>query len=271
MTQRMPRFVAVMALALSTAGCSRNEFTARAPDPGRVAVKVMTYNVNFGISGDPDAVELVRKEAPELLFLQETNPGWETAFGSALGDDYPEMRFRHAPAAGGMGVLSKWPIVEDEPIPPPERGWFGAWRLVFDGPAGKLQALDVHLHPQLSESGSVTGVLTTQTIRRAEIDEYLDHLDPALPTLIAGDFNEGRRGAALALLRGRGYESALYEAHGSQATWHWPTSVGTLSAQFDHVAHRTELELLDARVVPGGRSDHQPVVAVFQLPARPTR
>jgi len=265
------RFLATACLTLLAVACSRGEFVPRAPEPGRVRVEVMTYNVNFGIPGDSAGVALVRDEAADLVFLQETNEGWEAAFRAELGDQYPEIRFRSAAAAGGMGVLSKWPIVEEEPIPPPERGWFAAWRLVFAGPAGKLQALNVHLHPQLSESGGVSGVFTTQTIRRAEIRKYLDHLDPALPTLVAGDFNEGRRGAALALLRGRGYESALYEAHGSQATWHWPTSVGTVSAQFDHVAHGPELELLDSRVLAGGHSDHQPVVAVFQLPRRPAR
>jgi endonuclease/exonuclease/phosphatase (EEP) superfamily protein YafD len=265
------RFLAIVTLAVLASACSRGEFVPRAPEPGRARVEVMTYNVNFGISGDPAGVALVRGEAADIVFLQETNEGWEAAFREALADRYPEIRFRHAPAAGGMGVLSKWPIVEDAPIPPPEQGWFAAWRLVFEGPAGKLQALNLHLHPQLSESGSVSGVFTTQTIRRAEIRKYLDRLDPTLPTLVAGDFNEGRRGAALALLRGRGFESALYEARGSEATWHWPTSFGTVSAQFDHVAHGPELELLDSRVITGGHSDHQPVVAVFQLPERPAR
>ena len=70
-----------------------------------------------------------------------------------------------------------------------------------------------------------------------------------------------------ALLRSRGFEDALYGFHGSQATWHWPTSVGTVSAQFDHMAHDPRLVPLDARVVDGGRSDHLPVVAVFELVA----
>jgi endonuclease/exonuclease/phosphatase (EEP) superfamily protein YafD len=198
--------------------------------------------------------------------VQETTPGWEAAFRAGLTGEYREIRFRRCCGAGGMGILSKLPIVEDEPMEPPERGWFPAWRVVLDGPSGKLQALNVHLHPQLSESGSVSGVFTTQPIRRAEIEKYAAELDPALPTVVAGDFNEGNRGAALALLRSRGFEDALHDFHGSQPTWHWPTSVGTVSAQFDHVTHDARLVPLDARVVEGGSSDHAPVVALFELP-----
>jgi 1,4-dihydroxy-2-naphthoyl-CoA hydrolase len=238
---------------VAAVGCSHAEAPARTAHPGRARFTLLTYNVNYGLAGDPAALALVRQESPDLVLLQETTPEWESAFRAAFAADYPEIRFRHCCGAGGMGVLSKYPISLDVPLEPPERGWFPAWRLVLDGPRGKLQALNVHLHPQLSESGSVTGVFTTQPIRRAEIEKYAAELDPAIPTLIAGDFNEGQRGAALALLGSRGYDDALHEFHGSQPTWHWPTSVGTLSAQFDHVTHDARLVPLEAHVVQGGR------------------
>jgi endonuclease/exonuclease/phosphatase family metal-dependent hydrolase len=252
------------------AGCSHAEQSPRAPAPGRPSLTVMSYNLNYGLEGDPEAARIVAREAPDLVVLQETTPGWESAFREALGDDYPQIEFHHCCAAGGLGILSKFPITSSELIAPPEHGWFPALRVTLKTPLGALQVLDVHLHPQISDSGSVvSGLLTTAPVRRAEMEKYAAELDPALPTLVVGDFNESRRGAAMALLRGRGFQSALYDFHGSEPTWRWPTSVGTVHAQFDHVAYDARFQPLSARVVDAGRSDHLPVVAVFELRSAP--
>jgi endonuclease/exonuclease/phosphatase (EEP) superfamily protein YafD len=84
---------------------------------------------------------------------------------------------------------------------------------------------------------------------------------------VVGDFNEGERGLAIAYLQRRGFTSALGE-FGSQPTWRWPTSIGTVSAELDHIVHSRRLEPLSVKVVTAGRSDHLPVVARFALRPR---
>ena len=60
-------------------------------------------------------------------------------------------------------------------------------------PLGEIQVLNVHLRPQVSDSGSVvSGYFTTDEIRHDQIHAFIEHLDPDLPTLILGDFNENR-------------------------------------------------------------------------------
>jgi endonuclease/exonuclease/phosphatase (EEP) superfamily protein YafD len=101
-------------------------------------------------------------------------------------------------------------------------------------------------------------------VRFSEISRYWKFLDPELPTLVVGDFNEGRRGLAIGFLEKRGFKSALAEFD-SSSTWRWPTSVGTVSAELDHIVYAPPLEPLEVRVIEAGRSDHLPVVGRFAL------
>ena len=139
-----------------------------------------------------------------------------------------------------------------------------ARHFVLDSPLGPVQALNVHLHPPVSDSGSfVSGYFSTKSVREAEIESYWSELDDALPTIVAGDFNEGKGGKAISFLRANGLESALPEFAPSADTWRWQTSVGEVSSTLDHVVYDPRLEPVDARVLDLGRSDHLPVVVTF--------
>lgn len=257
-----------LGLGLGLGGCAGSAAPAKAPGtPETTSFEVMTYNVNFGLEGDPAAIGAIRDEGADLVLLQETTPGWERALRSELADEYPYMEFRHFGAAGGLAVLSKHELHSRELIAPPEGGWFPAWRLEVSTAVGRLQVLNVHLRPQLSESGSfVSGYFTTPGVRFDEISSYFRYLDPTLPTLVVGDFNEGRRGLAIRYLERRGFKSALSEFDGG-STWRWPTSVGTVGAELDHIVYAPPLEPIEVRVVEAGRSDHLPVVGRFTLRA----
>jgi endonuclease/exonuclease/phosphatase (EEP) superfamily protein YafD len=252
-------------LAAFAAACATPSRQPRAPAAGTPSFEVMTYNVNFGIAGDPSTLSAIKGEQADLVVLQETTPEWEESLRAELSDEYPHMAFRHAAGAGGVAALSKSSIQERELIEPPNGGWFPAWRLEVSSPIGRVQVLCVHLRPQLSERGSfVSGYFTTPGVRLAEISTYFARLDTEQLTLVVGDFNEGRGGLAIGYLERRGFTSALGE-FGSQPTWRWPTSVGTISAELDHVVYGPKLEPLSVRVVKAGRSDHLPVVARFAV------
>jgi endonuclease/exonuclease/phosphatase (EEP) superfamily protein YafD len=225
----------------------------------------MTYNVNYGLAGDHQTLDAIADSDVDLVVLQETNEAWEAAIRQRLSARYPHMEFRHAGLAGGLAVLSRHPLEAKEYLEPVGEGWFPAWRVILHGPLGPTQILAVHLRPPLSDQGSVvSGYFATPSIRKGEMEAFVEVLDPALPTIVAGDFNESSSGSAIAVLNRKGYRSALPEFGGRQSTWRWQTSVGTVSSQLDHLVIDRKLELLDVRVVNAGRSDHLPVIGVFQ-------
>ncbi|MHB8872954.1 MAG: endonuclease/exonuclease/phosphatase family protein [Myxococcaceae bacterium] len=270
MTKRTRRLlgaglVAASAFALALTNCAHPTRVRRAPAPGEPVLEVMTYNVNFGIPGDPPTLAAIRDEDSDVVLLQETTPEWEASLRQALHLRYPYMSFRHCCGAGGLAVLSKRPFEVRDYLEGPEGSWFPALRLLAQTPLGPVQILSVHLHPPLSAGGGiVSGYFSTPAIRESEIAAFARTLDPALPTLVAGDFNESPSGGVARFLAKNGLVSALPEFAPSQRTWRWTTSVGEVSSQLDHIAYDAHLEPLDVRALEAGRSDHLPVVGLFQ-------
>lgn len=224
----------------------------------------MTYNVNFGLEGDRSGVEAIKSAEPDLVFLQETTPAWERALVGGLGLVYPHHQFEHTHnqwAAGGLGVLSKYPIAKIDTLTD-GGGPFFAWRVVIDAPGGPLQVLDLHLRPPMSDSGSwVVGYFSTRGDRQREAIAHVAKLDPKLPSLVVGDFNEEDEGMAIAVFKEHGFTSALPQFQPNATTWQWPVGDRTLRFRLDHVLLDKHFRAIDAEVVRLGRSDHAPVWA----------
>lgn len=224
---------------------------------------VATFNPNFGLAGDRETLDAMAATNADLVVLQESNEDWALAIAGAHRGRFPHMAFRHPDGrpAGGLGVLSRWPL-EILGESPSDGGFFVAWRLLVYTPRGPVQVLDVHLRPQVTDEGSfVLGRFTTGPLREREMRAHLTTLDPSLPTIVLGDFNE-EDGAALALVRAEGLRDAAAEHAPGVPTWRWPVGPVTLRQTFDHVLFSTrDFECLDAYVLDAGRSDHQPVIA----------
>ncbi|HVK86070.1 MAG TPA: endonuclease/exonuclease/phosphatase family protein [Kofleriaceae bacterium] len=265
----MPRGFVACALVLSACAKSGASVPPAGP-PAANQLRVVSYNVNFGLAGDLEGVRALDGMHADLVFLQETNPAWEDALVGAFQRRYPHHRF--APPidmpAGGMGVMSRFPIASIEHLPPATGGLFFAWRVVIDTSLGRLQVLDVHLRPPISDGGSwVAGYFTTREDRLREIEYHLARLDRSLPTLIVGDFNEEHGGLALGRLTQLGYHDAVAQYAGPRRTWEWTVSSGvTLSFQLDHILYDERLIAVRGGVHEAGRSDHKPIWADFERP-----
>jgi endonuclease/exonuclease/phosphatase (EEP) superfamily protein YafD len=260
--------VALMLVLLG--GCvSRPTRTAAPIAADTPHVTVATYNVNYALADDAQTLAAVAQQTDaDVVFLQETNERWEQNLRASLGATYPHIEFKHHPPCGGLAVLSKLPIERIEYIEP--TSWFPAARVVIDSAVGKLQVLSVHLRPPISDSGSaVSGYFGTPPVRREEVESFTKKLDPSLPTLIVGDFNESESGEALKWLRGRGYTSALPEFAPKSQTWRWKTSYLSLHGRYDHLCYDHRLTPVRVEVRSVGRSDHLPVVGVFTRAGQP--
>jgi len=233
--------------------------------PGAVRLRVMTYNVNFGLRGDQAGIDAVASVSPDLVLFQETTEEWSTALIDGLAKRFPHHRFegtRNHWIAGGMGVMSRWPITQLDTLVD-GGGPFFAHRVVIEAPGGPLQILNLHLRPPMSETGSwVVGYFSTRQDREREAKAHVARLDPALPTLVVGDFNEEDEGMAIAVFRGHGFANVLPKFQPNAETWQWPISGGvTLKFRLDHILHDQHFRPLNAAIVDAGRSDHAPVWA----------
>lgn len=254
----------------STSSSSPGVFTSAprpiqvTPDPRATRIRVMTYNVNFGLDGDRRGIDAISAGAPDLVFLQETTGGWERAMNEAFATTYPHRRFEDTHdewLAGGLGVLSRWPITTLETLTDGP-GPFFAHRVVIDAPGGPIQVLNVHLRPPMSDGGSwVVGYFSTRAHREQEALAHVARLDPKLPTLAVGDFNEEDEGMAIAVFKDRGFTSALPLFHPNATTWQWPVADRTLRFRLDHILYDNRFLAVSAAVVDRGRSDHAPVWA----------
>ena len=264
---------ALIAVLLSS-GCSHAPARqARAPGPQPV-LRVMTYNVNFGIPGDAPTLGAIEAGKADVVFLQEINTAWIRSLRATFGDAYPHTAFYPRVGAGGIGLMSRLPIRTQKLIAPEGDGWFPALRLVLDSPLGAVQVLVVHLRPPVSDGGSfVSGHFTAPGIHEKEITRFCESLDRALPTLVVGDFNEEKDGRAIGYLERAEspikMKSALPEFQPDKPTWRWPTALHTFEGQFDHIVYDARLEPLSVEVLDAGRSDHFPVVGVFVLARTP--
>lgn len=247
----------------STGSLGRERFEPPPLAAGAPELRVLSFNINYGVGHDPSNVAAVAEADADLVLLQETTEQSEAVFREALAGTYPHALFRDCCNAGGLGVMSRYPIREESYLEPTV-GWFPAWRMVVDTPLGPVQVLDVHLRPPMSDGGSwVAGYFTTRDDRRAEIEAFWSALDPELPTIIAGDFNEDEKGRAIAFLAEKGLRSALPQVEPRAKTWRWQTKVGKLRFMLDHVVYGPGLELRGAKVLDRGTSDHLPVLVVL--------
>src|SRR4029077_15466115 len=154
-------------------------------------MRVMTYNVNFGIPGDGPTLAATDGGTPYFVFLQEINTAWDRALRAQFAGAYPHMAFYPRGGAGGIGIMSRLPFRGQQLIAPEGDGWFPALRLVLDSPLGPVQVLVVHLRPPVSDGGSfVAGHFVLPRIPARHTAGFTASLDPALPTLVVGDFNE---------------------------------------------------------------------------------
>jgi endonuclease/exonuclease/phosphatase family metal-dependent hydrolase len=105
-------------------------------------------------------------------------------------------------------------------------------------PSGPVQILNVHLRPQVSESGSfLVGRFTTGANRERELRAHLQRMTSDMPTIVAGDFNEDESGRAVRTLTDRGMRSALREFAPRDTTWRWTIGSITVRQRFDHIVY----------------------------------
>jgi endonuclease/exonuclease/phosphatase family metal-dependent hydrolase len=167
--------------------------------------------------------------------------------------------------AAGLGILSHYPVRDGGWHAGPN-GWHPSWQHLVDTPHGSISIVNIHLRNATGENGNtVQSYLRTEADHLYEIKEFTARCTSVMPTLVAGDFNEGTTGAAIRYLEENGYQNILPLYHPGQPTWRYDKTVGGQFTQtLDHILFDKSFESLNAWVTTAGGSDHLPVMAHLQ-------
>ncbi len=241
-------------------------------------ITVATLNVYFDNRSPQLAVEAIRESKADVVFLQETTRKFEQRLHKELKDSYPHMFFKGGSGripTDRFGILSRNPI-EKPRFVAPKHGLFGtviAQTVIGDR---RLQLVNVHLKPLLPPSNArpaqyLQAFKALDKAHEAEVKRILQNLDPALPTILAGDLNSIPGSSAPRLLEKEGFRDAFKPAStdgtddaGGPPTWHFDSQLGPVRVRIDYIFCSKELSVGEGSVVTNTGSDHGLVIAEFR-------
>ena len=221
----------------------------------------MTYNIELGAKGEASTLDSIGAVNADIACLQEVTPAAELAMRERFTELYPYQLFEPQGGAGGLAVLSRFPLEDRGLLLAPE-DWHPSWRVDAQSPAGPVQLLNIHLRSLFSaDTGPLRSYLSTDADHLTEMKQFEQHCDDSLPAVVLGDFNEGVTGDAVQFLEQQGFRNLLPAFHPGQPTWRFPAVGGQLQKTYDHIFVDDHLQPLNAWVETRGQSDHLPVIA----------
>jgi len=224
-------------------------------------ISVLTYNVNYSFI-NKDVVSVLETIDADVVCLQETNLAWEHLIRDGLKGKFPFIQFKHRGTAGGLAILSKYPIIKSDYLKN-SAGWFPGWSVIIKKDQDSIQILNTHLKPGLTPKGRLgwNAYFKAEEIHIKELETFIKELVPNLPTIILGDLNENDKGKAVSWLRNKGFEDALPQFDKRSKTWRFVL----LRGRYDHLIFNNKLVCTNAKVYKIGKSDHFPVFGVFEI------
>lgn len=260
------------ALALALVVPALMHVTRPLTDPvvaSATGVQVLSWNVKYGrddATGQADPRQLaaaIQAVNPDVVLLQEVSRGWAIGGGVDVAEYLSRelgMPFVWSPAADGQFgnlLLTRLPVsgVRTGPLPygqgPMGRSYLKATLGLHGGRS--LDVVTAHLTHRKPNTPT----------RLAQIDELLAKVDPAAPTLVAGDFNFWPSWPEQREFTGAGWVSAQ-DVTGHGAAWTSPTDRPT--NRVDWVFGSPQLAFTDFAVLDQvTASDHFPVLATVTL------
>lgn len=214
---------------------------------------VLSLNLNYSNRCASTVIDMIRKERPDIIALQEVGVWWRDKF-EVLRDEYPYQTFDNFSSRPGVGVLSRIEPVDEKWRPLYGRAFL---TLLYDNGGTPFRFVALHTFPP--NSAFNYKARNRQIDRAAEwIAESKDR-----PTLLAGDMNSTPWSPVLRdFERVTGLHS-VRNGHGTLATW--PSWNMFLGVPIDHIYHSDEFitDYVYKVTIPG--SDHMGLLARLRI------
>ncbi|MFF3502271.1 endonuclease/exonuclease/phosphatase family protein [Streptomyces sp. NPDC003247] len=217
-------------------------------------VRVLTSNVEFGRATDA-LIAAVRRERPDLVFVEECEYGCQAAVVRELGGGYPHRRAVPGDTSVGSVILSRFPLTPTAGVP----GRMGMPGAVADVDGHPVRLQLAHPKPPLPRQVA----LWKRELGRLADFAAAHRADG--PLILAGDFNASQDHAAFR----RVLDTGLYDAArlaGAHREPSWPTrTTPALGAQIDHVLVSGEFSARRARFLDLPGTDHRSLLVDLTL------
>ncbi|HNW60061.1 MAG TPA: endonuclease/exonuclease/phosphatase family protein [bacterium] len=285
-------YIACLGLLLNYGPQLFPSFSAlRRPGPGHL--KILDFNISSTSYGEKrtPVFDLIEREAPDLVFIQEINSSDQKLFRRRLGERYPHQlwadRFENY---NGGAILSRIPFKEDHNIDlgtPYMSGHTNINHAVIRVRGEEIHLFNGHLYPAghaflqlifgrrtLESSLAQTRIAYQRRMAEAEQLENIIRRYEG-PVIVAGDFNDTPNSPLY-----RRFSETLHNAFAT-AGWGLGTTYGQFNLngsvpqglrfvlfdflRIDQVFASRHFRILEARVVPLAISDHKPQVVRLTL------
>lgn len=235
---------------------------------GERTVRLMTHNVHHSEEGGVKVADLVSREEPDVLCIQEANPTlkWSDSVNE-IQRVFPKW---HVFRTGGLAVVSRFPMKAQRLHQLDPRTGRLIQQVSFDINGRRLTVINVHL-PTAASAHSLTNrdipmsqyMAETGAVRSqnsARVMEIASTIPG--PLVIAGDFNTPPRGMIYRRIA-RQYTDA-FRAAGWGTGFTYRSSLPVL--RIDYIFARPGITVKSARTLASDASDHRPLIAELVLP-----
>jgi endonuclease/exonuclease/phosphatase (EEP) superfamily protein YafD len=215
---------------------------------------LMHANVLASNSDYKRLIDLVRKEAPDVVFLQEITSSWVIAL-QELKDDYPHMYAEPRVGNFGIAALSRLPFDSIRHVDSPP---FGYPTIFAQVTVNDEQFNLVSSHPTIPLGRRLYEARNEQLQNIGEIVSMLQG-----KVVLLGDFN-----ASLWCPRFKQLETTVQLRNARQGFGilpTWPAFFPPAMIPIDHALVSKEISVLDIRTGPRIGSDHLPLIVTVSL------
>lgn len=222
----------------------------------RVPVRLVAANLLYRQEDATATLAYLERQSADLLVLSEYTPRWRQKL-RVLERTYPYFAIRTRWNPWGIAVFSKHPLhaIEDLDLGDDQSSHL---RLLVQLPDGLVEVYAVHLASPPSRRQAAQ-----RNTQLRKLAERIAAADPALPRLVAGDFNTTPYSPYFQdLLRDAGLRDGR-RPFGLHFTWPaWPVP---LWIPIDHCLAGGTLDVTRVAAGPRIGSDHLPLECTFTL------
>jgi endonuclease/exonuclease/phosphatase (EEP) superfamily protein YafD len=229
--------------------------TGEPAGPPVADLRVLTSNVEFG-QGTGALVDAVRREEPDLVFVQECEYRCAATLRRELAGTHPHRQAVEGGGSAGSVILSRFPLTARDAVP----GTMGMPGAVADVDGHPVRLQLAHPMPPLPDQ---VGLWQRELGRLREAAAA----DRDTPTVLAGDFNASQDHATFRRILDTGLRDAA-RLDGADRTPTWPSRTApAFGTQIDHVLVSEEFAAQRARFLDLPDTDHRALVVDLTLHA----